>query len=120
EHFTVENARIYTLPETLPPIVVSAFGEASVALAARCGDGLVSTKPDAGLLEQYEQHGGRGPKLAQLKVVWAESVREAEDLAYKLRPTPGLEGELSQLLPTPAHLEQAGTPLHRDDVAGAL
>src|SRR5437763_1945773 len=32
EHFTVENARIYTLPETLPPIVVSAFGEASVAL----------------------------------------------------------------------------------------
>jgi len=39
EHFTVENARIYTLPETLPPIVVSAFGEASVALAARCGDG---------------------------------------------------------------------------------
>jgi coenzyme F420-dependent glucose-6-phosphate dehydrogenase len=93
-YFTVENARIYTLPENLPPIIVSAFAEASVALAARCGDGLVSTKPDADLVQQYEQLGGRGPKLAQLKVVWADSAREAEDLAYRL--------------------------LHREDIVGAF
>ena len=119
-YFTVENARIYTLPENLPPIIVSAFAEASVALAARCGDGLVSTKPDADLVQQYEQLGGRGPKLAQVKVVWADSAREAEDLAYRLWPTSGLAGELSQLLPTPAHFEQAVAPLHREDIVGAF
>jgi hypothetical protein len=85
-------------------------------VAARCGDGLVSTKPDADLLRDYALAGGSGPKLAQLKVVWSNSVHEAEDLAYALWPTSGLEGELSQLLPTPAHFEQAAAPLHREDI----
>jgi G6PDH family F420-dependent oxidoreductase len=116
KHFTVENARIYTLPERLPPIIVSAFGKASLGVAARCGDGLVSTKPDPELLAEYARLGGRGPKLAQVKVAWAESVREGEDLAYERWPTSGLEGELSQVLPTPAHFEQAVAPLHKEDV----
>jgi coenzyme F420-dependent glucose-6-phosphate dehydrogenase len=120
KYFTVENARIYTLPERLPPVIISAFGSASVAVAARCGDGLVSTKPDAALLREYDLAGGGGPKLAQVKVVWDDSEREAEDLAYRLWPTSGLEGELSQLLPTPAHFEQAVAPLHRSDVVDAF
>src|SRR4051794_22114579 len=120
KHFTVENARIYTLPDVLPPIIVSAFGEASVEVAARCGDGLVSTKPDPGLLERYERAGGRGPRLAQVKVAWDQSSRNAEDLAYRLWPTSGLEGELSQVLPTPAHFEQAASPLHREDIVGSF
>jgi G6PDH family F420-dependent oxidoreductase len=120
QYFTVENARLYTLPDQLPPIFVSAFGKASAALAGRCGDGLVSTKPDSTLLREYDLGGGRGPKLAQVKVVWDDSVRAAEDLAYERWPTSGLEGELSQLLPTPAHFEQAVGPLHRSDIVGAF
>jgi G6PDH family F420-dependent oxidoreductase len=120
KYFTVENARLYTLPDQLPPIIVSAFGDASTALAARVGDGLVSTKPDGSLLRAYDDAAGRGPKLAQVKVVWDDSVRSAEDLAYRLWPTSGLEGELSQLLPTPAHFEQAVAPLHRSDVIDAF
>jgi G6PDH family F420-dependent oxidoreductase len=120
KHYTVENARIYTLPETLPPIIVSAFGPASTELAARCGDGFVSTKPDSDLLAHYARAGGRGPKLAQVKVVWAPSVGAAEDLAYELWPTSGLVGELSQELPTPAHFEQAARPLHREDIVSSF
>jgi G6PDH family F420-dependent oxidoreductase len=45
-HFTVENARIYSLPDCPPPVIVSGFGEKSVAGAARFGDGFVSTKPN--------------------------------------------------------------------------
>jgi coenzyme F420-dependent glucose-6-phosphate dehydrogenase len=116
KHFTVENARIYTLPQTLPPIIVSAFGPESLALATRCADGLVSTKPDADFVAGYAKGGGRGPKLAQVKVVWADSVAKAEDLAYERWPTSGVEGELSQILPTPAHFSQAVAPLHREDI----
>ena len=116
KHYTVENARIYTLPDKLPPIIVSAFGNASVEVAARYGDGLVSTKPSSDLLARYTQAGGRGPKLAQVKVVWDDSGRHAQDLAYKLWPTEGIAGELSQVLPTPAHFEQAASTLHREDV----
>jgi coenzyme F420-dependent glucose-6-phosphate dehydrogenase len=115
-YFTVENARLYTLPPEPTPIYVSAFGTASVKVAAQCGDGLVSTKPDPNLLAEFAHLGGAGPRLAQVKVAWANSAGRAEDLAYSRWPTSGLEGELSQELPTPAHFEQAVAPLHREDI----
>jgi G6PDH family F420-dependent oxidoreductase len=120
-YFTVENARVYTLPATPPPIMVSAFGPKSVELAARAGDGLVSTKPDRELLDAFDRAGGAGKrKLAQVKVCWARSEAEAADLAFRLWPTSGLRGELSQELPTPAHFEQAVSVLRKDDVVGSF
>jgi G6PDH family F420-dependent oxidoreductase len=41
-YYSVDNARIYSRPDSPPPIPVSAFGPASLALAARVGDGLVT------------------------------------------------------------------------------
>src|ERR687883_157173 len=38
-HYTVENARVYTLPETPPPIIVAASGPKAAELAGRIGDG---------------------------------------------------------------------------------
>jgi coenzyme F420-dependent glucose-6-phosphate dehydrogenase len=115
-YFTVENARIFTVPDAPPPIMVSAFGPKAMEVAARVGDGLVSTKPDAEILRGYDEQGGRGPKLAQVKVVYAPTVEAAEDLAFERWPTSGLSGELSQVLPTPAHFEQAVSVLHKEDV----
>ncbi len=118
--FSVENARIYTLPATLPPIYVSAFGPKAMDLAARIGDGVVSTKPDAELLQRYDQHGGPGPKLAQLKVAWAERAEKGADLAFERWPTSGLSGELSQELPSPKHFEQAASAVHKEDVVSTF
>src|SRR5215211_2510668 len=36
-HYTVQNARVYTLPERPPDVLVSGFGPKSVALAGRIG-----------------------------------------------------------------------------------
>lgn len=119
-YFSVENARLYTLPEDPVPIYVSAFGGRSVELAARIGDGLVSTKPDAGLLGSFERAGGSGPRLAQLKVAWAPSVSQAQDLVFERWPTSGLEGELSQELPTPKLFEQAASVLKKEDVVSSF
>jgi G6PDH family F420-dependent oxidoreductase len=119
KYFTVENARIYTVPDTPPRIYVSAFGSKAVSVAARIGDGLVSTKPDASLLREYDEQGGRGPKLSQCKVAWAPSRAEGEDLAYERWPTSGLSGELSQELPTPAHFEQAVATVRKEDVVAS-
>ena len=44
-YYTVENARVYTLPEQLPPILVAGAGPSSAELAGRMGDGFVSTAP---------------------------------------------------------------------------
>src|SRR3954470_10527888 len=39
EHYIVETARIFTLPDQLPPIVVSGFGPRAAELAGELGDG---------------------------------------------------------------------------------
>jgi G6PDH family F420-dependent oxidoreductase len=43
-HYTVDRARIYTLPDEPPPIIVSAFHEEALDLAARSS---VATAPTA-------------------------------------------------------------------------
>src|SRR5919202_786934 len=54
-HYTVENARIYTLPEQLPPIHVAGAGQKAAELAGRIGDGFVGTSPDEEALGTFEQ-----------------------------------------------------------------
>src|ERR1051326_1450983 len=72
KHFPVEGARIYSLPERLPPILVAAKGDRAVELAAR-NDGLIGTAPDAELVDGFARAGGEGkPKFGMLHVCWAE------------------------------------------------
>src|SRR3954468_1397110 len=71
-HYTVEDARIYTRPDTPVPIYVSGFGPKSIEVAARIGDGFVTTKPSADDIELYRKHGGQGPVEAGTKFCWAQ------------------------------------------------
>ncbi|QKW13183.1 TIGR03557 family F420-dependent LLM class oxidoreductase [Verrucosispora sp. NA02020] len=108
KHYRVEHARIYTLPETPPPIYVSAFGPKAVDLAARIGDGFVNTMPDAELVSRFRDNGGgEKPCQAGFKAAYAPTVEEGMRLAYERWPTEAIPGELLQVLPSPRHFEQA-------------
>ncbi|TMK27300.1 MAG: LLM class F420-dependent oxidoreductase [Actinobacteria bacterium] len=107
-HYTVENARIYDLPERPPPIVISGFGPKSIRLAARTGDGYCTTSPDSHAVATFrEEAGPRKPVLGGMKVCWDEREDRARATAYRVWPSEALPGELAQILPTPAHFEQA-------------
>jgi G6PDH family F420-dependent oxidoreductase len=106
-HYTVENARIYSRPDTPPPVMVSGFGRKSTDLAARIGDGYINTKPDKELLQRYVDRGGKGLKAAGVKVCWGEDEQQCVKLAHQLWRTSAGLGELNQELRTPAHFEQA-------------
>jgi G6PDH family F420-dependent oxidoreductase len=105
-HYTVEDARIYTGPDDDVPIFVSGFGPKAIELAARVGDGLLTTKPEKADVETYRAAGGRGPVEAGVKFCWAESEDAGAKTAHRLWATQGLPGELSQVLPSPRHFEQ--------------
>jgi G6PDH family F420-dependent oxidoreductase len=107
-HYLVENARVYTLPDELPPILVSGFGPKAVDVAARVGDGFVLVGPDADLVRRYRSNGG-GDRLVQsgTKVCWGADEAECVKTVHRLWPNEALPGELPQVLPTPAHFEQA-------------
>jgi G6PDH family F420-dependent oxidoreductase len=116
-HYTVENARIYSLPDELPPILVSGFGPKAIATAARIGDGFMSVQPDAEGLGRYREQGGKGPAQGGMKVCWAPDAAEARRTAHRLWPNEALPGELAQVLPSPRHFEQASTTITEDMVA---
>ena len=115
EHFTVENARLFTRPEETPPIVVSAYGPSAAETAAEIGDGLWSVGvQDA--VDAWAAHGGEGPRYTQLSVCYAETEEEAVETAYEWWPNTALPGELSSQLPTTAHFEQACELVTRADI----
>ena len=84
KHYTVEHARIYTLPDTPPPIYVSGFGPKAIDLAARIGDGYVSTMPDGEMVRRFRENGGGDkPCQAGFKAAYADS--EEEGAAHRVR-----------------------------------
>jgi G6PDH family F420-dependent oxidoreductase len=107
EHFTVERARIYSLPDEPPPIFMSAFGKLAAETAGRIADGFMTTKPDAETLGVYRAAGGTGIAQAGMKGCFASSEEDGAKLAFEIWPTSAVSGELSQELPMPAHFEQA-------------
>jgi G6PDH family F420-dependent oxidoreductase len=115
DYYTVEDARIYTLPDTPPPIMIAAGGSHTIETAGEMGDGLVALAPKSKLIQQFRDAGGAGkPCYGQVTVCWAESEEEARDTVSRVWPNSGLTGEMTQELRTVAHFEQAVKMLSRE------
>jgi G6PDH family F420-dependent oxidoreductase len=119
-HYRVENARLYTLPEAPPPILVSGFGPKSVDLAARVGDGYVTTMPDAELIGRFRAAAGDKRVEAGTKVCFGPDRAEAVRTVHEIWPNEALPGELAQVLPQPAHFEQAAELVTEEMIADAV
>lgn len=119
-HYRVENARLYSAPTEPVPVYVSGFGPKSQELAARIGDGFVTTAPDAEQVQRYREAGGSGPVFGGAKACWGDDEEAARDLAFRLWPNSGLPGELAQELRTTAIFEQATEIVDQDTAVGSL
>ncbi|HEY0389118.1 MAG TPA: TIGR03557 family F420-dependent LLM class oxidoreductase [Gaiellales bacterium] len=119
-HYTVEQAAVFTLPDDLPPIIVSGFGTHATRLAARIGDGYMNTAPDADAAALFRAEGGTGPCYGKLDVCLADSEAEARRIALRTWPTSAIQGEVMQILPLPAHFEQATARVTEEQVAESI
>ena len=120
KHYTVENAKLYTLPEDPPSIHVAADGSKAATMAAEYGDGFIGVEPDPDLIDTYEGAGGGEPKYGEVSVCYAKTEEEAIETAHEWWPHEGLTGELLWILPTPAHFEQATQMVSQEDIAELL
>jgi G6PDH family F420-dependent oxidoreductase len=121
EFYTVEDAKLFTLPEQPTEVYVGAGGPKAAEMAGRIGDGLISTSPDAKLVERFAQAGGAGrPRLGKFTVCWAPTQAAAKETVHKMWPTSALGGELNQELRTVAHFEQATKDASADEIAKAF
>ena len=120
EHFTVEDARLFDVPDPLPPILMSAFGPNAVRLAAEIADGLWTVGGDADLVQRWRDAGGTGPVWTQLTVCWDPDRDTAIDRAWRQWPNTAVPGQLSQDLRTVEHFEQAAESVRRDEIADSI
>ncbi len=120
EHITIDDARVFDLPDQLPPIVVAAGGCDAAAVAAQAGDGLFATEPRSDLESAYRAAGGSGPRYGEVPMAWATDVAAAVDSAHeKFRF--GLTGwKVQAELPNPINFEAATASIRKSDVADAM
>lgn len=117
-YFTVESARIYTLPDERPPIYVAAATPRSARLAGGIADGLISTSATDEIVGAFDESGGTGkPRYAQIHVCWAADEASARRTAHELWPTSGLGDSLGSELPEPRHFQEAVAFVPEDAVA---
>jgi len=120
-HYTVENARLYSLPDEPPPILVAVAGTKSADLAAQAGDGLVGTAAVAETIERFRKGGGDGkPAYGQIHVCWAASEEEARSTALERWPNGAVSGSYFLELPLPSHFEQAAELVGEEEIGESV
>jgi G6PDH family F420-dependent oxidoreductase len=118
QFYTVETARIYSLPKEPPPLFIAASGPKAAELAGRLGDGLIATGPNPDVMKAFEEAGGkRKPRYGELTVCWAEDEAKARKLARKIWPNAATASALHWELPLPSHFEAAVESVTEDQVA---
>jgi G6PDH family F420-dependent oxidoreductase len=120
-HYTVEQARIFTLPDEPPPIAVAASNEQAAQLAGRLGDALIAVAPDDEVVESFEQGGGNGkPRYGQLHVCYDEDEARARKTVHEVWPNAAMGGSLGQELATTEHYEAVAELVREEDVAESV
>jgi coenzyme F420-dependent glucose-6-phosphate dehydrogenase len=120
-HYTVENARIFDVPENGVDVAVAAMQPDAAELAGRVGDALINVAPDAEIIETFDRAGGsRKPKYGQITVCWAESREAARQTAFEVWPNALVEGSASQELPLPKDFEQLVRDRDPEELDGAI
>jgi coenzyme F420-dependent glucose-6-phosphate dehydrogenase len=121
KHYTVEQARIFTLPDEPPPIHVAAAQSNAAQLAGRLGDALITTTPDDGLKSEFEGAGGQGkPRYGQHDVCVAETEEEGRKTATEIWPNSAMGGPLGQELAITSHYEAVAELVTDEQVGEAV
>jgi G6PDH family F420-dependent oxidoreductase len=123
EHFTVEDARVFDLPDSPVPVAVAASGPESARLAGRFGDGLVATEPRADLVAGFRRArpaGGGGSTWNQIPVCWAGDAGEALARAHHSFRWSALGWKVQAELPNPVNFDAASARVRPDDLREAI
>lgn len=106
QYYTVENARIYTLPPELPPIFMAADGEKAAENAGKLADGLITPSIKKKLVKIFKKSGGEGkPCYGECSVCWAEDRDEAIKTVQEYWPIVANKGGINWELYSPKYFE---------------
>jgi G6PDH family F420-dependent oxidoreductase len=120
-HFQVDSARLWDVPEQPPPIGIAVSGRNSCALAGRLGDLMISTEPQASLVQEFDRRGGSGkPRVGQVPVCYDEDRDAAVKRAHAQFRWFNGGWKVNSELPGTAAFAAASAAVKPEDVAQAI
>jgi G6PDH family F420-dependent oxidoreductase len=120
-HFVLDHAELYDLPERPIEVVVGVSGEASVALAAEKGDGIMTTEPNPDLVTGFRSKGrADGPCYAEAVLAYAPTEEEGLKTAHERFRFSVLGWAVNSELPSVKGFEAATAFVRPDDLKGSI
>ena len=121
DHFRVDSAKLWDLPERRVEIGVAVSGEQSVGTFAPLADHLVAVEPARDLVEQWDGlHQGESRKIGQIPVCWDADRDRAVQRAHDQFRWFGGGWKVNAELPGPSGFAGATQFVRPEDVAGSI
>jgi G6PDH family F420-dependent oxidoreductase len=121
KHFDVESAKVWDLPDILPPIGIAVSGARSCRLAGRHADVMIGIEPCAELGELFDAAGGAGkPRVGQIALSYDTDEQTAVNRAMgQFRWSTG-NWRVNAELPLPASFDGASKTVRAEDVSSQI
>jgi G6PDH family F420-dependent oxidoreductase len=122
EHFRVDSARLWDLPERPVEIGVAVSGAQSVSRFAPLADHLIAVEPNPSLVESWDRGtAAKAPrKIGQLPICWDPSRDRAVERAHREFRWFGGGWKVNSELPGPAGFAGATQFVRPEDVAASI
>ncbi|GAB2746334.1 LLM class F420-dependent oxidoreductase [Nocardioides pakistanensis] len=121
EHFRVDSAKLWDLPEERVEVGVAVSGEQSVTTFAPLADHLITTEPEPDLLQMWDgARQGDSRKIGQIPICWDPDRDRAVGRAHREFRWFGGGWKVNAELPGPAGFAGATQFVRPEDVAGSI
>lgn len=121
----VKEAKLYTLPSALPPLMAAALSEKTAEWAGSWAEGLITVAAEEDQLQSivnaFRNGGGAGkPIYVQIAFSYARSEREAQDAAFEQWRTNFFTPDILNDLTKPTQFDSIAENVRPEDVAGKM
>jgi G6PDH family F420-dependent oxidoreductase len=121
EHFDVESAKLWDLPDTRVPIGVAVSGKQSCEVAGELADVMIAVEPEKELGEMFDAAGGAGkPRVGQMPISFDTDRSAAVARAHSLFRWFGLGWKVNAELPGTSAFDAASQFVREEDVAEGI
>jgi G6PDH family F420-dependent oxidoreductase len=121
EHFDVESAKLWDLPDQRVPIGVAVSGRQSCEIAGELADVMIGVEPQAELGEWFDAAGGAGkPRIGQMPICFDADRDAAVTRAHALFRWFGLGWKVNAELPGATAFDAASQFVRPEDVAESI
>jgi G6PDH family F420-dependent oxidoreductase len=122
EHFRVDSAKLWDLPEQRVPIGVAVSGEQSITKFAPLVDHLIAVEPESDLVATWDDVVGhsRGRKIGQIPICWDTDRERAVERAHEQFRWFAGGWKVNAELPGPSGFAGATQFVRPEDVAASI